>query len=114
MKFEPTNYKFETGSFQIWVMFVDHTTAPIEYCIYKRAVDAVRDADEYARGMKSCGYDRANIVSFLICKVEVKEVVRLRKKCVPLFKMDTGDKQEGSVHGDRAHLLPAGSLRRGA
>ena len=83
MKFEPTNYKFEASSFQIWAMFKDHTAAPVARA-YKRAVDAARDAEEYANGSKSCGYVRADISSFLICKVEVKEIARLRKKVIPL------------------------------
>ena len=88
MKFEPTNYRFETGSFQIWALFEDHTVAPVATA-YKRAVDAARDADDYAKGVRSCGYERAGIVSFLICKVAVNEIARLRKKIVPEFKIRT-------------------------
>lgn len=79
MNFEPTNYKFETGSFQIWAMFKDHTAAPVARA-YKRAIDAARDAEMYARGLKSCEYRRDHIASFLVCKVSVKEIVRLKKK----------------------------------
>lgn len=98
MKFEPTNYRFEAGSYQIWAMFDDHAAAPVARA-YKRAVDAARDADDFANGIKSCEYDRARIVRFLICKVDVKEIARLRKKVVPLYKMRTADKRKGEGDG---------------
>ena len=79
MKFEPTNYKFEAGSFQIWAMFKDHTAAPVARA-YKRAVDAARDAQDYARGLKSCEYRKYSIASFLVCKVDVREIVRLKNE----------------------------------
>ena len=79
MKFEPTNYRFESGSFQIWAMFKDHTAAPVARA-YKRAVDAARDAEEYAKGLKSCEYRKDHIASFLVCKVSVNEIVRLKKE----------------------------------
>lgn len=79
MKFEPTNYKFEAGSFQIWAMFKDHTAAPVARA-YKRAVDAARDAEEYAKGHKSCGYRQDHIASFMVCRVAVNEIVRLKKE----------------------------------
>lgn len=100
MKFEPTNYRFETGSFQIWALFEDHSAAPVARA-YKRAVDAARDADDYANGLKSCGYDMSRIVSFLICKVDVKEIARLRKKIVPEFKIRNPHKKENASRYDR-------------
>lgn len=95
MKFEPTNYKFTFGSYQIWALFENHTAAPVARA-YKRAVDAARDADDYANGLKSCDYDRARIVSFLICKVEGKEIARLRKKIVPEFKIRTTNRKDNA------------------
>ena len=100
MKFEPTNYKFECGSFQIWAFFNDRTAAPVARA-YKRAIDAARDAEDYANGLKSCGYDRARIVSFLICKVDVKEIARLRKKIVPEFKIRNPHRKENASRYDR-------------
>lgn len=79
MKFEPTNYKFEAGSFQIWAMFKDHTAAPVARA-YKRAIDAERDAEEYAKGHRSCEYRKDHIASFLICRVTVNEIVRLKNE----------------------------------
>ena len=100
MKFEPTNYKFTCGSYQIWALFEDHTAAPVARA-FKRAVDAAREADEYANGLRSCEYDRARIVSFLICKVDVNEIVRLRKKIVPEFKIRTTNRKDNdSEHND--------------
>ena len=79
MKFESTSYKFGCVSFQIWAMFKNHTVAPVARA-YRRAVDAARDAEEYAKGHKSCEYRRDHIASFLVCKVNVNEVVRLKKE----------------------------------
>ena len=77
MKFEPTNYRFESGSFQIWVMFKNRTVAPVARA-YKRAIDAVRDAEEYASGFRPCEYRKDRIARFLVCKATVNEVVRLK------------------------------------
>ena len=77
VKFEPTNYKFEAVSFQIWAMFKDRTAAPVARA-YKRAIDAERDAEEFAKGLRSCEYRRERIASFMICKVEINEIVRLK------------------------------------
>lgn len=79
MKFEPTNYRFECGSYQIWALFKDHTAAPVARA-YKRAIDAERDAENYATGLKSCGYRRDHIASFLVCKCDIHEIVRLKKQ----------------------------------
>lgn len=79
MKCEPTNYRFEAGSFQIWAMFKNHTAAPVARA-YKRAVDAARDAQDFARGIKSCEYRRDRIARFLVCRVDVREVVRFKKE----------------------------------
>lgn len=88
MKFEPTNYKFECGSYQVWAMFKDRTAAKVAGA-FKRAVDAAREAEEYATGFKTCQYRRANIERFLVCKCDIKEIVRLKKKIVPEFKIIT-------------------------
>ena len=79
MKFEPTNYKFTCGSYQIWAFFKNRTAVPVARA-YKRAVDAARDAEDFARGLKSCEYRRDRIKSFLVCKVSVNEIVRLRNE----------------------------------
>lgn len=79
MKFEPANYRFECGSYQIWAMFKDNTAAPVARA-YKRAVDAARDAEDYANGHKSCEYRKDRIERFLVCKVDIHEIVRLKAK----------------------------------
>ena len=79
MKFEPTNYKFVCGSYQIWALFQDHTAAPVARA-YKRAIDAERDAEDYATGFKSYEYRRDHIASFLVCKCDIREIVRLKKQ----------------------------------
>lgn len=79
MKFQPTNYKFECGSYQIWAFFKNWTAAPVARA-YKRAIDAARDAEDFARGLKSCEYRRDRIESFLVCKVAVREIVRLKNE----------------------------------
>lgn len=81
MKFQPTNYKFECGSYQIWAFFKNWTAAPVARA-YKRAIDAARDAEDFARGLKPCEYRRDHIESFLVCKVDVREIVRLKKEGV--------------------------------
>ena len=79
MKFEPTNYKFTSGSYQIWAFFEDWTAAPVARA-YKRAIDAARDAEDFAKGIKTCEYRRDRIKSFLVCKVDINEIVRLKKE----------------------------------
>ena len=79
MKFEPTNYKFTCGSYQIWALFKNHTAAPVARA-YKRAIDAERDAEEFAEGRRSCEYRRDRIASFMICKVDINEIVRLKNE----------------------------------
>ena len=60
-------------------MFRDRTAAPVARA-YKRAIDAERDAEDYATGLKSCEYRRDHIASFLVCKVDINEIVRLKKE----------------------------------
>ena len=46
----------------------------------KRAIDAERDAEEFAKGRRSCEYRRDRIASFMICKVDINEIVRLKNE----------------------------------
>lgn len=79
MKFEPTDYKFTCRSYQIWALLKNHTAVPVARA-YRRAIDAVRDAEDYAKGLKSCEYRRDRIASFMICKVDINEIVRLKNE----------------------------------
>lgn len=72
--------KLDAFSWCIYAHFKDGTYQPIRHAVaYRRACDACKEAKEYAKGNKCCGYRRDHIASFVVCKRTDKEVFRCEK-----------------------------------